>query len=69
MMPPELLCLGIGFAIGAILGMRSSYRNGAYDAYCFARDPHHPGGRKAGRIIYRGLRHMFGDVPNPDEGE
>lgn len=61
-----LLCLGIGFSVGALLGMHSGYRNGAYDAYYFARDPSHPGGRKAGRIIRKGMNHMFGDIPDPD---
>lgn len=58
--------LVVGFVVGGLIGSRSGYSNGAYDAYYFARDPKHPGARKAGRIIYKGMRHMFGDIPDPD---
>lgn len=64
----DIFTLGLlaGLVIGLLIDRRSSYRCGAYDAYYFARDPSHPGGRRAGRIIYRGLSHMYGDIPDPD---
>jgi hypothetical protein len=60
-----------GFMLGLILGIlitrKNAYFSGAIDAYYFAREPKHPGGRKAGRIIYKSLSHMYTDIPNPDE--
>lgn len=65
----EFMMLGIviGFIIGYPIAAWGAYRRGAWDAYYFAREPGHPGGRRAGRIIYRDLNHMYGDIPNPDE--
>lgn len=57
----------IGFSIGTLFIRHAAYSNGAIDAYYFAREPRHPGGRKAGRIIYKSLNHMYGDIPNPDK--
>ena len=62
----EYSFIWMGFTLGYILANRASYRNGAIDAYHFAREPLHPGGRKAGRIIYKNLSHMYGDITNPD---
>lgn len=64
----DFLTLGvvIGFVLGYPLSAWLNYQHGACDAYYFAREPGHPGGRRAGRIIYRSLNHMYGDIPNPD---
>ena len=56
-----------GIAIGCFVGSSVSYKCGAWDAYYFAREPGHPGGRKAGRLLYRTMRHHYPDIPNPDE--
>lgn len=62
-----ILVSGItGLSFGILVGGWVSYGNGAVDAYYFAREPGHPGGRKAGRIVYKRLNHMFGDIPDPD---
>lgn len=57
---------GAGLIVGYVLGSSAGYFNGAIDAYYFARERFHPGGRRAGRIIYKYLRPLYPDVPNPD---
>lgn len=60
----------LGFMIGMILSWLPCYGawcNGATDGYRFARNPYHPGARKAGRYLYKTMNIFYGDVPNPDE--
>ncbi len=58
-----------GFIVGALFTGSAAYLNGAVDAYYFAREPKHPGGRRAGRIIHKSLQHMYGDIPDPDSNK
>jgi hypothetical protein len=62
-------CVLIGFCVGILLGAiasRSAYYNGVNDGYGYSQDPGCPGYRKAGKWLFRYMRHRW-SVPQPPQ--
>lgn len=62
-----ILLGSILFALIALAGARSAYRNGVTDGYGFAKEPRNPGYSEAGHFLKKAMSHRWPELLKRDE--